>query len=288
MAVWTNPETFKLIELWGDETVQEELEGCKKNSQIYEKISVQMRTLGYERTLGQCREKIKELKSEYRKVRDSNNQTGNKQKKFKFYDKLNEILNDKHSISPPVILDTSAVELNDDDDVVEVPETDQEEEVAEERPNGNEPACKDEDSTTAGNSVAKEKDSDEDIKPRITGTRRKRSVKIDKMEKVIDKMCDKISCQQSESDRIFAELEEKRMKLEHEMMKMQQERQREDKEFQLRLFRMLCGQQRPNPPMFTGQQFYYPSASSIDGDYRSDSNYRSDGEYRGIDYHHTL
>ena len=28
-------ETFKLIELWGDETIQEELEGCKKNSQIY-------------------------------------------------------------------------------------------------------------------------------------------------------------------------------------------------------------------------------------------------------------
>ena len=44
------------------------------------------------------------------------------------------------------------------------------------------------------------------------------------MEKVIDKMCDKIGCQQSESDCIFAELEEKRMKLDHEMMKMQQER----------------------------------------------------------------
>ena len=44
------------------------------------------------------------------------------------------------------------------------------------------------------------------------------------MEKVIDKMCDKISHQQSESDRIFAELEKKSMKLDHEMMKMQQER----------------------------------------------------------------
>ena len=79
-------------------------------------------------------------------------------------------------------------------------------------------------SAAANTSVAKEKGLDEDIKPRIAGTKRKRSVKLDKMEKVIDKMCDKISCQQSESDCIFAELEEKRMKLGHEMMKMQQER----------------------------------------------------------------
>ena len=65
-----------------------------------------MGMLGYERTSGQCQEKIKKLKSEYRKVKDNNDQTGNKRQKFKFYDKLNEILNDKYSIAPPVILDT--------------------------------------------------------------------------------------------------------------------------------------------------------------------------------------
>ena len=54
------------------------------------------------------------------------------------------------------------------------------------------------------------------------------------------------------------------MKLDHEMMKIQHERQREEREFQLKLFSMLCGQQHPNPPVspvFTGQQFYYPSAT---------------------------
>ena len=55
-------------------------------------------------------------------------------------------------------------------------------------------------------------------------------------------MCDKISCQQSEIDHTFVELEEKRMKLDHEMMKIQQERQHEEREFQLKLFSMLCGQ----------------------------------------------
>ena len=62
------------------------------------------------------------------------------------------------------------MELN--DEVVEVPETDQEEEAAEDYLNGNEPS-KDEGNFTAANTlVVKEKESDEDIKPRITGKKR--------------------------------------------------------------------------------------------------------------------
>jgi len=51
MAAWADAETFKLIELWIDETIQEGLEGCKKNSQVYAKLSNQMHKVGYERTL---------------------------------------------------------------------------------------------------------------------------------------------------------------------------------------------------------------------------------------------
>jgi len=50
------------------------------------------------------------------------------------------------------------------------------------------------------------------------------NVKVDKMEKVIDKICEKLSSQQSESDWIFAELEEKRMKFEDEDATRQAER----------------------------------------------------------------
>ena len=59
------------------------------------------------------------------------------------------------------------MELN--DEVVEVPETDQEEETAEEYLNGNEPSKDEGNSTAANTSMAKEKESDEDIKPWITG-----------------------------------------------------------------------------------------------------------------------
>jgi len=81
---------------------------------------------------------------------------------------------------------------------------------------------------------------------------------------VIEKMYSKISSQQADSDRIFAELEKKRMKLEHELLKMQQDRQREeseraerqrrkDREFQLKMVSMMYGQQHHlNPAIFSG------------------------------------
>jgi len=109
MAVaWTDEETFKLIELWGNQSVQEKLEGCKKNSQVYSKISEEMCEAGYERSLVQCQDKINKLRGDYRKIKDAHKQTGNKRKRSKFFDKMNEVLPDKHSVTLPVVLDTSA------------------------------------------------------------------------------------------------------------------------------------------------------------------------------------
>ncbi|XP_065893269.1 zinc finger protein with KRAB and SCAN domains 2-like [Dysidea avara] len=291
MAAWTDPETFKLIELWGDGTIQEDLEGCKKNSQIYARLSDQMQKAGYERTLVQCRDKIKKLKGDYRKIKDGHKQTGNNRKKSnKFYEKMNEVMSAKHSVNPPFILDTSVVKSSIDDEVDEIPETDLEDEnnVSENEPK--EPS-KDGDVTTA--LVAKE--DEEDVKPKLAGSKRKKSAKIDKMEKVIDKMCEKISSQQTESDRVYADLEEKRMKIEQDMLKMQQDMQREqieraerqrreERDFQLQLFGMLCGQ-RPSmtsAPVFAGQYHRSPSAYSA-GSSESGGNCEY-GDYQGFDY----
>jgi len=83
MAAWTDAETFKLIELWSDETIQEGLEGCKKNSQVYAKLSDQMHKVGYKRTLVQCRDKVKKLKGDYRKIKDGHKQTGSRTSSMK-------------------------------------------------------------------------------------------------------------------------------------------------------------------------------------------------------------
>ena len=59
---WTREEVFKLISIWSEETIQEQLEGCRRNSLVYKKISDNLCAAGFSRTLEQCREKIKKLK----------------------------------------------------------------------------------------------------------------------------------------------------------------------------------------------------------------------------------
>ena len=73
---WTREEVFKLISIWSDATIQEQLEGCRQNSQVYKKISDDLRSAGFARTLEQCREKIKKLKTEYKKIKYKRDQTG--------------------------------------------------------------------------------------------------------------------------------------------------------------------------------------------------------------------
>lgn len=65
---WGKEETLKLIALWGEEDVQAQLEGCRSNRQVYEKIAREMQAANYTRTFLQCREKLKKLKAEYRAV----------------------------------------------------------------------------------------------------------------------------------------------------------------------------------------------------------------------------
>ena len=53
---WTEEETLKLIELWGEDSVQVQINGCKRNAQILEKIVEEMQEEGYEKSSIQCRE----------------------------------------------------------------------------------------------------------------------------------------------------------------------------------------------------------------------------------------
>ena len=65
---WTDSETFKLVEIWSEEEIQALLEGCTRNKHVYDKIAREMVEAGYERTGVQCREKLKKLKTEYKRL----------------------------------------------------------------------------------------------------------------------------------------------------------------------------------------------------------------------------
>ena len=58
---WKDEETFKLIKLWGESNIQEELEGCRRIKHIFYKLSSEMGSAGIQKSGTQCREKIKKL-----------------------------------------------------------------------------------------------------------------------------------------------------------------------------------------------------------------------------------
>ena len=274
MAAWTDNEIYKLIDIWGDQTIQEQLEGCRRNREVFEKISKLMHEAGYDRTGTQCREKIKKLKVDYRKVKDKNNQTGNNRKDTKFYYAMNEILGTKPTTQPPVVIDSSAESPADvsktlDDDVGnrESPFTESNaEDSGVSAANTNDK----DDSADADASADTSATDQGDVKLVIPGMKRKKNIKLEKMEKAMDKICERVTKGQVESDKLFVELEEKRMKLDYEMMRMEQDRRREEadraerqkreeREFQLQLFSMMCSS-RPDS-LYPSQRYYFPQSN---------------------------
>ena len=55
MVVWGDEETLKLIQLWVEDCIQALLEGCKRNAQVFAKITSKLGEAVYERTVLQCR-----------------------------------------------------------------------------------------------------------------------------------------------------------------------------------------------------------------------------------------
>ena len=108
MAVaWSRDEVLKLIELWGDGSIQAQLEGCKRNQEVYDKIAADLRDAGFERTGKQCQDKIKKLKGEYRKIKDKRNKTGEGRfPEWDYFDTMDEILGHRPATQPPVVVNS--------------------------------------------------------------------------------------------------------------------------------------------------------------------------------------
>ena len=108
MAVgWTDAEVFKLIELWKEEGIQEQLEGSKRNKHVYEKLATQVSKAGFKKTGEQCRCKVKKICQEYKKIKDNNGLTGRGRGKWRFYDAIDEVLGNRPATRPPVVINTT-------------------------------------------------------------------------------------------------------------------------------------------------------------------------------------
>ena len=104
---WSKEETLKLISIWNDDTVQAQLEGCRRNSDVYRKIAKELTEMGYTRTLEQCRDKMKKLKAKYKKVKDKRSKTGQvRYPEWNFFDAMDNVLGHKPATQPPAVVDS--------------------------------------------------------------------------------------------------------------------------------------------------------------------------------------
>ncbi|XP_061577494.1 1-aminocyclopropane-1-carboxylate synthase-like protein 1 isoform X2 [Cololabis saira] len=91
---WTDPEIVELLQLWSDESVQIELESSLRNQRVFDRIAHVLREKGIYRTGDQCREKIKKMKLEYRRIKDNH-----KMRTWKFYDVMDRVLSNRPNIT---------------------------------------------------------------------------------------------------------------------------------------------------------------------------------------------
>ncbi|XP_005986972.1 1-aminocyclopropane-1-carboxylate synthase-like protein 1 [Latimeria chalumnae] len=95
---WSDPEVVELLQLWADESVQIELESCLRNQHVFNRIAEVLREKGIHRTGDQCREKIKKMKLEYRRIKD-NQKTLRGGRTWKFFEVMDRVLTNRPSIS---------------------------------------------------------------------------------------------------------------------------------------------------------------------------------------------
>lgn len=246
-----------MIELPGEEGIQEQLEGAKRNKHVYEKIAKQMQVKDSNKTGEQCRAKMKKMKLEYRKIKDNHNKTGRGRKNWKFLEAMDAILGHRPTTRPTVLLDTSEKQDEQESDVGDELEEDEEGGVLS-------PLAESTSSATPGDTtsssqdqqtslpVSKGTDSGESSKPsQVTGRKKRKRTKDDRIEAILTNVVKEVVDAQAHSDGKFLELEEKRMKFEAEQRK-------EEREFQFRMMSMLYGNPATRLPSSYGS---YPNYS---------------------------
>ncbi|XP_053259081.1 bifunctional phosphoribosylaminoimidazole carboxylase/phosphoribosylaminoimidazole succinocarboxamide synthetase isoform X2 [Podarcis raffonei] len=88
---WTINEVRALIRVWSDKSIQQQLEGTVRNKRIFEHVAARLQKFGIDRDWKQCRTKYKNLKHEYKSVKNAQ-YSGNTSKSMKFFRELDAIL----------------------------------------------------------------------------------------------------------------------------------------------------------------------------------------------------
>lgn len=218
-----------------------------------------MNEAGFERSANQCREKIKKLRAEYKKVKDNNNN----RKTCKFFEKLDNVLGSKPATRPPVLVDSFESCVNSSSDS----------QKSDDRDSSSEPASNNDQSLDLSSEkspgdgsspVDPSSDQVEEQHDKKPPAKKKRS-RDEKIEKAMGTLVSGITKALSGSDECFLQLEEKRIKLDELMLKMEDDRRKENDEREerrrrderVKLFTLLCGNTQAAPPPMMASPYYY-------------------------------
>ena len=228
---WSREEVYKLISLWSDDVIQEQLEGCHRNSQVYKKIADSLHEAGFNRTFEQCREKMKKLRGEYKKIKDKRNETGQGRfPEWEFYDAMDAVMGHKHSTEPPVVIEsmpsTSSTEIDPDEETQDM--------------SGAVDLDVNEPSQNSSNAVAISEAQQSNGKL----NKRKRS-----KNEVTNSLLERMVRLHENSDKMMYMLEEKRAKMEERQIELDAQLQHEERDFQLQIMQIMMRQSNPlHPP----------------------------------------
>uniref|UniRef100_A0A3Q2TK53 Myb/SANT-like DNA-binding domain-containing protein n=1 Tax=Fundulus heteroclitus TaxID=8078 RepID=A0A3Q2TK53_FUNHE len=85
---WSKKEVLTLLTHWANPAVQQELSRNVRNNAVYSSLSAKLAALGYNKTAQKCKEKLKKLKQDYRRIKNSNHLDGGKNIWFDIIDQV--------------------------------------------------------------------------------------------------------------------------------------------------------------------------------------------------------
>uniref|UniRef100_A0A3B5AVU8 Uncharacterized protein n=1 Tax=Stegastes partitus TaxID=144197 RepID=A0A3B5AVU8_9TELE len=88
LCCWSNREVQALLTLWANPTVQQELLLNVRNNKVYTCLSAKLASLGFNKAPKKCREKIKKLKQEYKRIKNGHHMGGSSSVWFAIMDEV--------------------------------------------------------------------------------------------------------------------------------------------------------------------------------------------------------
>ena len=253
MATWTEEETTKLIEIWSEDAIQAMLEGSRRNREIFIRISKEMENCGFCKSGDQCSCKIKKLRFEYKKIKDTMGKTGRGRKNWKYFEAMDQVLGHKPATRPPVVIESGESSMSCDPEPSAPSPTSLSSSIL----NETEDSILEESEVGDGVLGSGSQHMDDISRSRSEtpipeqGKNRKRKRGGDKFEK-LEGFLEKVVKMQEENDAASRRMEEK-------LLEMEERRDRENREFQLQMMAILAGQtQTPGHNYFPFNNYTYP------------------------------